>query len=64
MAERTKAPEGENIKQLKAPSVANMKKVAAAQPEAQLLRRQSTGGQFFGGIMERRIVLYRGLSGD
>ena len=64
MAERTEAPEGENIEQLKAPSVADMKKVATARPEAQLLRRQSTGGRFFGGIMERRIVLYRGLSDD
>lgn len=57
MAERTEAHEGENIDQLKAPSVADMKKVAAAWIEAQPLRRQSTGGRFFRGIMESRIVL-------
>jgi hypothetical protein len=56
VAERTKAPEGETIKQLEAPSVADMKKVATAQPKAQLLHWQSTGSQFFRGIGERGIV--------
>jgi hypothetical protein len=57
VAGRTKAPKGETIKHLKAPLVADMKKVATAQPKAQLLHWQSTGGQFFRAIGERRIVL-------
>jgi hypothetical protein len=56
VTERTKAPKEETIKQLKALSVAGIKKVATAQSKAQLLHWWSTGW-FFRGIGERRIFI-------